>query len=202
MIDFFWKFRRVGRPASSGILIPFIIGSDVIVVAGSHFNRHQHSHATSCRHFHVGPQAQIPVDFPMPHPGQSQTGMSHHLGPAHQPAAALHPPLNHIPAPPRHAPDRTLPHPQTLRPPYEYPPSIHIPPPPPVPQQPRYLAEGTDWDLSVDPGLPQYHVSPLTQHYQHYLTSPRLHHFPRNTTSAQVVSLRICVYACVHFYPK
>lgn len=73
----------------------------IIVVAGSHFNRHQHSHATSCRHFHVGPQTQIPVEFPMPHPGQSQTGISHHLGPAHQPpAAALHPPLSHIPAPP------------------------------------------------------------------------------------------------------
>lgn len=97
MIDF---FRRGARPASSSGLIPFIIHSDVIVVAGSHFNRHQHSHATSCRHFHIGPQAQIPVDFPMPHPGQSQTGMSHHLGPAHQPAGALHPALNHIPAPP------------------------------------------------------------------------------------------------------
>ncbi|KTG35957.1 hypothetical protein cypCar_00045605 [Cyprinus carpio] len=130
--------------------------------------------------------------------------MSHHLGPAHQPAAPLHPPLNHIPAPPfqdippppflpqalhqqyliqqqileaqhrrilpqpRHAPDRTLPHPQTLRPPYEYPPSIHIPPPP---QQPRYLAEGTDWDLSVDPGLPQYHVFHEIRNYPY----PQLH---------------------------
>lgn len=54
---------------------------------------------------------------------------------------------NHFPS--RHAPDRTLPHPQTLRPPYEYPPSIHIPPPPPVPQQPRYLAEGTDWYVCI-----------------------------------------------------
>ncbi|XP_056097923.1 E3 ubiquitin-protein ligase RNF165 isoform X2 [Rhinichthys klamathensis goyatoka] len=195
-----------------GYLVLPVFGS--VRNRGSHFNRHQHSHATSCRHFHVGPQAQIPVDFPMPHPGQSPTGMSPHLG---QP----HAPLNHIPAPPfqdistpsflpqalhqqyliqqqileaqhrrilpqhRHASDRTLPHPQTLRPPYDYPQSFHIPAP--VPQQPRYLAEGTDWDLSVDPGLPQYHVSPLTQHYQHYLTSPRLHHFPRSNTSAQVV---------------
>ncbi len=48
--------------------------------------------------------------------------------------------------PSRHAPDRTLPHPQTLRPPYDYPASIHIPPPP---QQPRYLAEGTDWYVCI-----------------------------------------------------
>ena len=45
----------------------------------------------------------------------------------------------------RHAQERTPHHPQTLRPPYDYAPSIHVPPPPPVPQQPRYLAEGTDW---------------------------------------------------------
>ncbi|KAK3565261.1 hypothetical protein QTP86_001676 [Hemibagrus guttatus] len=202
---------------------------------GSQFNRHQHSHATSCRHFQVGPQAQIPVDFPMPHPGQSQAGMNPHLGPTHQPAAPLHPPLGHIPAPQfqdiqgppflpqalhqqyliqqqileaqhrrflpqpslyqtlvlssRHAQERTAHHPQAIRAPYEYTPSIHVPPPPPVPQQPRYLAEGTDWDLSVDPGLPHshYHVPQLPQHYQHYLASPRLHHFPRNASSAQVV---------------
>lgn len=46
-------------------------------------------------------------------------------------------------------------------------------------------------DLSVDAGLPphQYHIHPLPQHYQHYLTSPRMHHFPRNNASTQVVSL-------------
>lgn len=44
-------------------------------------------------------------------------------------------------------------------------------------------------DLSVDTGLPphQYHVRPLPQHFQHYLTSPRMHHFPRNSTTTQVV---------------
>lgn len=46
-------------------------------------------------------------------------------------------------------------------------------------------------DLSVDAGLPhhQYQLQQLPQHYQHYLASPRMHHFPRNTSSAQVVSL-------------
>ena len=34
----------------------------------------------------------------------------------------------------------------------------------------------------------QYHLHPLPQHYQHYLTSPRMHHFPRNNASTQVVS--------------
>lgn len=44
-------------------------------------------------------------------------------------------------------------------------------------------------DLSVDAGLPhhQYQLQQLPQHYQHYLASPRMHHFPRNTSSAQVV---------------
>uniref|UniRef100_A0A671KFC1 RING-type E3 ubiquitin transferase n=1 Tax=Sinocyclocheilus anshuiensis TaxID=1608454 RepID=A0A671KFC1_9TELE len=174
-----------------GYLVLPVFGS--VRNRGSHFNRHQHNHATSCRHFHVGPQAQIPVDFPMPHPGQSQTGMSHHPGHAHQPAAALHPPLNHIPAPPFQ--DIPAPPflPQALHQQYLIQQQIleaqhrRILPQSRYDAQPRYLAEGTDWDLSVDPSLPQYHVSPLTQHYQHYLTSPRLHHFPRNTTSAQVV---------------
>lgn len=42
----------------------------------------------------------------------------------------------------------------------------------------------------MDAGLPphQYHIHPLPQHYQHYLTSPRMHHFPRNNASTQVVS--------------
>lgn len=42
----------------------------------------------------------------------------------------------------------------------------------------------------MDAGLPphQFHIHPLPQHYQHYLTSPRMHHFPRNNASTQVVS--------------
>ncbi|XP_028852692.1 E3 ubiquitin-protein ligase RNF165 isoform X2 [Denticeps clupeoides] len=209
-----------------GYLVLPVFGS--VRNRGSHFNRHQHSHATSCRHFHLGPQAQIPVDFPMPHPGQSQPGLAAHLAPGpHQQTPQLHPPLNPIPPPPpppqfqdiqgppflpqalhqqyliqqqlleaqhrrimphsRHAQERPPHHPQALRTGYDYATSIHVPPP--VTQQPRYLAEGTDWDLSVDSTLlhHQYHIPPLPQPYQHYLTSPRLHHFPRNASSAQVV---------------
>lgn len=49
-------------------------------------------------------------------------------------------------------------------------------------------------DLSVDAGLPhhQYQLQQLPQHYQHYLASPRMHHFPRNTSSAQVVCGQSC----------
>ncbi|XP_031716212.1 E3 ubiquitin-protein ligase RNF165 isoform X4 [Anarrhichthys ocellatus] len=70
---------------------------------------------------------------------------------------------------------------------YEFSPPLHVPQQ--MTQQQRYLAEGTDWDLSVDAGLPhhQYQLQQLPQHYQHYLASPRMHHFPRNTSSAQVV---------------
>lgn len=74
---------------------------------GSHFNRQQqqqqqqqHSHATSCRHFQLGPQAPLPMDFPMPHPGQPQSGINPHLAPpGHQHGPPLHPPLNPLPAP-------------------------------------------------------------------------------------------------------
>lgn len=71
---------------------------------GSHFNRQQqqqqHSHATSCRHFQLGPQAPLPMDFPMPHPGQPQSGINPHLAPpSHQHGPPLHPPLNPLPAP-------------------------------------------------------------------------------------------------------
>ncbi|XP_061116515.1 E3 ubiquitin-protein ligase ARK2C, partial [Conger conger] len=190
---------------------------------GAHFNRHQHSHATSCRHFHLGPQAPMSADFPLPHPGQSQPGMAPHLPAAHQHAAQLHqslaplpgPQLQEVPGPPfltqafqqqyliqqqlleahhrrilphsRRAQERVPLNPHRLRGGYDYIPSLHLPQP--ITQQPRYLAEGTDWDLSVDTSLShhQYHLRQLPQHYQHYLASPRLHHFPRNTSSAQVV---------------
>ncbi|XP_026152919.1 E3 ubiquitin-protein ligase RNF165 isoform X1 [Mastacembelus armatus] len=187
---------------------------------GAHFTRHQHSHATSCRHFHLGaPQVPISAEFPLGHSSQPpQAGLATHLPPAH------HPPLTALPAPPQFQDvpgppflpqalhqqyliqqqlleaqhRRILPHsrrtqeriplnPHRLRSGYEYSPPLHVPQP--MTQQPRYLAEGTDWDLSVDAGLPhhQYQLQQLPQHYQHYLASPRMHHFPRNTSSAQVV---------------
>ncbi|KAM7368821.1 hypothetical protein PAMP_013128 [Pampus punctatissimus] len=187
---------------------------------GAHFTRHQHSHATSCRHFHLGaPQAPISAEFPLGHASQPpQTGLATHLPPAHHPpltALPAAPQFQDVPGPPflpqalhqqyliqqqlleaQHR--RILPHsrrtqeriplnPHRLRSGYEYSPPLHVPQP--MTQQPRYLAEGTDWDLSVDAGLPhhQYQLQQLPQHYQHYLASPRMHHFPRNTSSAQVV---------------
>lgn len=69
----------------------------VAPLPGAHFTRHQHSHATSCRHFHLGsPQAPISAEFPLGHAGQPpQTGLATHLPPAH------HPPLTALPAPPQ-----------------------------------------------------------------------------------------------------
>lgn len=45
-------------------------------------------------------------------------------------------------------------------------------------------------DLSVDAGLThaQFQVRTVPQPYQHYLATPRMHHFPRNTSSTQMVS--------------
>ncbi|XP_045080887.1 E3 ubiquitin-protein ligase RNF165-like isoform X2 [Coregonus clupeaformis] len=188
--------------------------------AGAHFTRHQHSHATSCRHFHLGaPQAPISAEFPLGHVSQPpQTGLAPHLPPAphHPPPLPPPPQFQDVTGPPflpqalhqqyliqqqlleaQHR--RILPHsrrtlervplnPHRLRSGYDYSPPIHVPQP--ISQQPRYLAEGTDWDLSVDAGLShhQYQLQQLPQHYQHYLAaSPRMHHFPRNTSSAQVV---------------
>uniref|UniRef100_A0AAZ3RI11 RING-type E3 ubiquitin transferase n=1 Tax=Oncorhynchus tshawytscha TaxID=74940 RepID=A0AAZ3RI11_ONCTS len=186
-----------------GYLVLPVFGS--VRNRGAHFTRHQHSHATSCRHFNLAaPQAPI------------STGLAPHLSPApHQsPALPAPPQFQDVQGPPflpqalhqqyliqqqlleaQHR--RILPHSRRtqervplnrLRSGYDYTPPLHVPQP--ISQQPRYLAEGTDWDLSVDAGLShhQYQLQQLPQHYQHYLAaSPRMHHFPRNTTSTQVV---------------
>lgn len=49
---------------------------------------------------------------------------------------------------------------------------------------------GAHRDLSVDAGLThaQFQVRPVPQPYQHYLATPRMHHFPRSTSSTQMVS--------------
>lgn len=44
----------------------------------------------------------------------------------------------------RRTPERVPHQPHRLRPGYEFAPPLHVPPQPMV-QQPRYLAEGTDW---------------------------------------------------------
>lgn len=50
----------------------------------------------------------------------------------------------------------------------------------------------------MDAGLShQYSLQQIPQPYQHYLASPRMHHFPRNTSSTQVVSTKVCVCVCV-----
>lgn len=164
------------------------------------------------------------MDFPMPHPGQPQSGINPHLAPpGQQHGPPLHPPLNplpapqfqDIPAPPflpqalhqqyllqqqileaqhrhilppsrwvvlqehlfaqslvplfdywslllfqtwlwlviclsRRTPERVPHQPHRLRPGYDFAPPLHVPPQPVV-QQPRYLAEGTDWWADAQP---------------------------------------------------
>ncbi|XP_030213629.1 E3 ubiquitin-protein ligase RNF165 isoform X3 [Gadus morhua] len=185
-----------------GYLVLPVFGS--VRNRGSHFNRQQqqqqqqHSHATSCRHFQLGPQAPLPMDFPMPHPGQPQSGINPHLAPpGHQHGPPLHAPLNPLPAP--QFQDISAPPflPQALHQQYLLQQQLleaqhrHILPP--SRRTPERVAHQTHrlrpGDLSVDAGMPphQYHLHPLPQHYQHYLTSPRMHHFPRNNASTQVV---------------
>ncbi|CAI5787859.1 E3 ubiquitin-protein ligase RNF165 isoform X2 [Lacerta agilis] len=210
-----------------GYLVLPVFGS--VRNRGAPFQRSQHPHATSCRHFHLGPQPQISTDFPLPHAVQP------HMATAHQHGGPLHPPLPPLPALPfqevtgpsflpqalhqqyllqqqlleaQHR--RLMPHPRSplssvqatdpgrtqerisvqphrLHPSFEF--GHQLQTPQPMGPQPRYLAEGTDWDLSVDAGLThnQFQVRPVPQHYQHYLATQRMQHFPRNTSSTQMV---------------
>ncbi|XP_073536573.1 E3 ubiquitin-protein ligase ARK2C isoform X2 [Phyllobates terribilis] len=206
-----------------GYLVLPVFGS--VRNRGAPFQRSQHGHATSCRHFHLSPQPQL-SDFPIhPHPVQPQQGMTSHMATAHQHNGPLHQPLpsltglqfQEVAGPsflpqalhqqyllqqqlleaqhrrlvthPRRTPEQISVHPHRLRPSFDFSQQVQIS----QPLGPRYLAEGTDWDLSVDAGLthPQFQVRPVPQHYPHYLTSPRLHHFPRTTSLTQMELLQL-----------
>lgn len=80
------------RRSSPGLL-------SVLASPGAPFQRSQHPHATSCRHFHLGPlqPQQLTPDFPLAHPVQSQPGLSAHMAPAHQHSGALHQSLTPLP---------------------------------------------------------------------------------------------------------
>ncbi|XP_044287540.1 E3 ubiquitin-protein ligase RNF165 isoform X1 [Varanus komodoensis] len=198
-----------------GYLVLPVFGS--VRNRGTPFQRSQHPHATSCRHFHLGPQPQLSADFPLPHAVQP------HMAPPHQHSGPLHPPLPPLPAlpfqdvtgpsflpqalhqqyllqqqlleaqhrrlmpHPRRTQERVSVQPHRLHPSFEF--GHQLQTPQAMGPPPRYLAEGTDWDLSVDAGLThnQFQVRPVPQHYQHYLASQRMHHFPRNTSSTQMV---------------
>ena len=71
----------------------------VLASPGAPFQRSQHPHATSCRHFHLGPPQpqQLAPDFPLAHPVQSQPGLSPHMAPAHQHSGTLHQSLTPLP---------------------------------------------------------------------------------------------------------
>ncbi|XP_033033730.1 E3 ubiquitin-protein ligase RNF165 isoform X2 [Trachypithecus francoisi] len=214
-----------------GYLVLPVFGS--VRNRGAPFQRSQHPHATSCRHFHLGPPQpqQLAPDFPLAHPVQSQPGLSTHMAPAHQHSGALHQSLTPLPtlqfqdvtgpsflpqalhqqyllqqqlleaqhrrlvSHPRRSQERVSVHPHRLHPSFDFG-QLQTP-------QPRYLAEGTDWDLSVDAGLSpaQFQVRPIPQHYQHYLATPRMHHFPRNSSSTQMVvhEIRNYPYPQLHF---
>ncbi|XP_040434488.1 E3 ubiquitin-protein ligase RNF165-like isoform X2 [Falco naumanni] len=204
-----------------GYLVLPVFGS--VRNRGAPFQRSQHPHATSCRHFHLGPQPQLSTDFTLPHAVQPQPGLTPHMAPMHQHSSPLHQPLAPVPAlpfqdvagpsflpqalhqqyllqqqlleaqhrrlmpHPRRAQERMSVHPHRLHPSFDF--SHQLQTPQPMGPQPRYLAEGTDWDLSVDAGLThtQFQVQPVPQPYQHYLATPRMHHFPRSTSSTQIV---------------
>ncbi|XP_040399185.1 E3 ubiquitin-protein ligase RNF165-like isoform X2 [Cygnus olor] len=204
-----------------GYLVLPVFGS--VRNRGAPFQRSQHPHATSCRHFHLGPQPQLSADFALPHAVQPQPGLTPHMAPTHQHSGPLHQSLAPVPAlpfqdvagpsflpqalhqqyllqqqlleaqhrrlmpHPRRAQERLSVQPHRLHPSFDF--SHQLQTPQPMGSQPRYLAEGTDWDLSVDAGLThaQFQVRPVPQPYQHYLATPRMQHFPRSTSSTQMV---------------
>ncbi|XP_054981312.1 E3 ubiquitin-protein ligase RNF165 isoform X2 [Sorex araneus] len=178
-----------------GYLVLPVFGS--VRNRGAPFQRSQHPHATSCRHFHLGPPQpqQLSPDFPLAHPVQSQPGLSAHMAPAHQHSSALHQPLTPLPA--LQFQDVTGPSflPQALHQQYLLQQQL-------LEAQHRRLVPHPR-DLSVDAGLSpaQFQVRPLPQHYQHYLATPRMHHFPRNSSSTQMVvhEIRNYPYPQLHF---
>ncbi|XP_069483020.1 E3 ubiquitin-protein ligase ARK2C isoform X6 [Ambystoma mexicanum] len=162
-----------------GYLVLPVFGS--VRNRGAPFQRSQHAHATSCRHFHLGPQPQISAEFAHPHPAQPQQGLSPPMATSHQHNGPLHQPLP--PLPTLQFQDVTGPSflPQALHQQYLLQQQL-------LEAQHRRLMPHPR-DLSVDAGLThaQFQVRPVPQHYQHYLTTPRMHHFPRNTSSAAQV---------------
>uniref|UniRef100_H2LJZ0 RING-type E3 ubiquitin transferase n=1 Tax=Oryzias latipes TaxID=8090 RepID=H2LJZ0_ORYLA len=142
---------------------------------GVHFSRHQHSHATSCRHFHLGaPQAPITAKFSLGTASQPpQTGLAANLSPTHHHTALSAPPQFQDVDPPAF---QVVTHLQSTQI------EMHN-------HNTSFVTHLSSFrDLSVDAGLPhQYQFQQLPQHYQHYLVSPRMHHFPRNSASAQLV---------------
>ncbi|XP_060546781.1 E3 ubiquitin-protein ligase ARK2C [Pantherophis guttatus] len=140
---------------------------------GAPFQRSQHPHATSCRHFHLAPQPQISADFPLPHAVQP------HLTAAHQHNSPLHSSLPTLPtlpfqdvtgppflpqalhqqyllqqrlleaqhrrfiSHPRRTQEPMSVQPHRLHPSFEF--GHQLQTPRTVAPQPRYLAEGTDW---------------------------------------------------------
>ncbi|KFU95213.1 RING finger protein 165, partial [Chaetura pelagica] len=154
---------------------------------GAPFQRSQHPHATSCRHFHLGPQPQLPADFTLPHAVQPQPGLTPHMAQYLLQQQLLEAQHRRLMPHPRRAQERMSVQPHRLHPSFDF--SHQLQTPQPMGPQPRYLAEGTDWDLSVDAGLThaQFQVRPVPQPYQHYLATPRVHHFPRSTSSTQMV---------------
>ncbi|KAI6057788.1 RING finger protein 165 [Aix galericulata] len=205
---------------------------------GTPFQRSQHPHATSCQHFHLGPQPQLSADFSLPYAVQPQPGLTPHMALMHQHSGSLHQSLAPVPALPfqdvagpsflpqalhqqyllqqqlleaQHLPfstaasqeavrnlqawgmrswraqERLSVQPHRLHLSFDF--SHQLQTPQPMGSQPRYLAEGTDWDLSVNAGLThaQFQVRPVPQPYQHYLATPRMQHFPRSTSLTQMV---------------
>ncbi|XP_032943587.1 E3 ubiquitin-protein ligase RNF165 isoform X2 [Rhinolophus ferrumequinum] len=178
-----------------GYLVLPVFGS--VRNRGAPFQRSQHPHATSCRHFHLGPPQpqQLAPDFPLAHPVQSQPGLSPHMAQAHQHSGALHQSLT--PLPTLQFQDVTGPSflPQALHQQYLLQQQL-------LEAQHRRLVSHPR-DLSVDAGLSpaQFQVRPIPQHYQHYLATPRMHHFPRNSSSTQMVvhEIRNYPYPQLHF---
>ncbi|XP_020371302.2 E3 ubiquitin-protein ligase RNF165 [Rhincodon typus] len=87
---------------------------------------------------------------------------------------------------PRRTQERAPPYPHRLRAGFDF--SNHLHPGSAVGTQPRYLTEGTDWDISVEAGLPHTQYQALHVHrLHHYLATTRIHHFSRSMSSASVI---------------
>ncbi|XP_055512194.1 E3 ubiquitin-protein ligase RNF165 isoform X2 [Leucoraja erinacea] len=98
---------------------------------------------------------------------------------------------------PRRMQERAPPYPPRLRPALDF--TNHAASA--VATQPRYLTEGTDWDISAEAGLPhtQYQFLPV-HHLHRYLATPRIHHLSRGVSSTSMVIPDLRNYSYPHLH--
>ncbi|XP_078265424.1 E3 ubiquitin-protein ligase ARK2C [Rhinoraja longicauda] len=211
-----------------GYLVLPVLGS--VNNRGPTFPRWQSSQVTSCRQLQLAHQDELPLPYSVrPQPAlRTDVASSHQHAasplPLPRPLATLPSRRfqdlpSYLPQPlhqqyllqhqlldaqrgrllpfPRRIQERAPPYPPRLRPALDF--TNHAASA--VATQPRYLTEGTEWDISAEAGLPhtQYQFLPV-HHLHRYLATPRMHHLSRSVSSTSVVIPDLRNYSYPHLH--